>query len=87
MEPQVGDVRSDFPKRNHPAKLTTQYIWGNPMLLCFLHDHLVRILPSYLCEQIVFVHKPEHFLVVHAHFSFSKYHNHGSVSVFSLGFR
>ena len=67
-------------------KLSTQDIRGSFVLLGFLHDHFIRILSSYFCEQIVFAHDPKDFLMVHMHPSLSELHGHGSVSIFSFCF-
>lgn len=55
------------------------------LLSCFLYKS-VRISPPYLCEQIVFVHDSEHFLVVHGLSFFLELHGDDSISVLLVVF-
>lgn len=52
---------------------------------CFLYES-VRIFSSYICEQIVFVHDSEHFLVIHGLSFLLELHGDDSVSVLLVVF-
>lgn len=83
---QVCDVGPELAVRNIRSEGAIQDIWCCAVFLSGFLYGLVRILLSDDREEMIFLHEPEHFFMVHSFASLSELHSNDPISVLSMVF-
>ena len=86
MKLDVGNVGAQHLVGSWLHKLSTENVRCDTMFLCFLHDIFVRISPSDLGYESIFLHDSLDLLVIHENAFCFKVHTNGSPTIFSFPF-
>lgn len=74
MEGEIRDVRGEYFERNRDIEFSVQLVFKSSMLQGFLHDHFVRVVPSDLGDEMIFVHESRDLFVIHENPIFLEFH-------------
>ncbi len=84
IERDIGDVGGKYLERSKDVKGTIQYVFIRTMFQRFLHNHLVRVVPSDLGDEMILILNANDLFVIHDDLFFQKFHLNRPPTIFGL---